>query len=336
MRIGPIELGVRVAVVAEIGNNHEGDPDVARELVRQAAAAGCDAVKLQTFHADTFVRRSDTSRLERMRGFELSHEVVAELGEFARSLGLAFLSTPLDMESVGFLAPLVDGLKVASGDNDVPALIAACAGTDKPVVISAGMTDLGAIAGAVDTVRRRRRDTGREDDVAVLHCVTSYPAPANEVNLAAIGLLAEELACPVGYSDHDLGIEVAVLAVAAGACLIEKHFTLAKDFSDFRDHALSADPEEMRSLVDRARFAWQVRGRPAKEPQPCEADFQVVARRSIVAARELAQGHVLADADLTWMRPRDGLLPGEEHLLVGRTLKRDIAFTESIRPDDLV
>lgn len=169
----------------------------------------------------------------------------------------------------------------------------------------------------------------------MLQCGCSYPLPPEEAYLRAIPLLGSELGVTVGYSDHTLGIEASLGAVALGARIIEKHFTLDNGFSDFRDHQLSADPDEMRRLVDGVRKMEKLLGRAEKTVQPSEAGNRQVARRSIVAAAELAAGHRLTSADLTWIRPAVGLAPGEEAQLIGRTLKRPVNFGEPLLPRDV-
>ena len=335
MRIGTFDIAARVLVVAEIGNNHEGDADVARELVESAAAAGADAVKLQTFRTEHYVSAADHARYERLKRFELPSAVLTDLAALARSRGLLFLSTPFDLESADVLEPLVDAYKVASGDNTFYPLLERLAGTAKPLVISAGLASLDEIARSVELVRDRRRARGAADDIAVLHCVSSYPTPPGEAALRAIEVLRERLGCPVGYSDHTLGTEAAVLAVALGARIVEKHFTLDTAYSDFRDHRLSADPDEFRCLVRRVREAEELLGTPAKEVQPSERDAVLALRRSIVAAADLPAGHRVEPSDLTWVRPGGGLAPGEEHRLVGHTLRRDVHFGDRLSPADV-
>jgi N,N'-diacetyllegionaminate synthase len=329
MRIGRLDTAEAVLVVAEVGNNHEGDPDAARELVRQAAAAGAHAVKFQTFRASGIVRARDEARFRQLSGYELEPAVVEELAELAHSLGLLFMSTPLDLPSVELLAPLVDAYKIASGDNDFIPLLERVGAARKPVIVSTGLADLGGVRTAKAAVEAQ----GAE--VAVLHAVTAYPAPAEAANLAAIQTLARELRCTVGYSDHTLGNDACVAAVAAGARILEKHFTLDHDHSDFRDHKLSADPGELRSLVERVALVQTLMGDPRKRMQAQEADLELAVRRSIAAARDLPRGHVLERADLAWLRPRDGLAPGQEDRLLGRALLRDVPMGESILEDDV-
>jgi len=330
MRIGTTDIDREVLVVAEIGNNHEGDFASARELVRRAAQTGAQAVKFQTYRTRDFVRAVDRARYERLQRYELTPAQFEELAALARSCGLAFLSTPLDLASARFLAPIVDAFKIASGDNDFYPLIDVACESGRPIIVSSGASDLHRLVKTTAHIRGEWQKRGIRGELAVLHCVSSYPAPAAEANLASIPFLAAALGCPVGYSDHTIGIDAAVAAVAAGARVVEKHFTLDKTRTTFRDHQLSADPDDMTRLVQAIRDTERLLGRPGKAVQPCERDLAPQIRRSIVAAADLPIGHRLTTGDLTWMRPADGLPPGSEAQLVGHSLKQAIKFGEPI------
>jgi N,N'-diacetyllegionaminate synthase len=331
MHIGGFDLDERVLVVAEIGNNHEGDLAVARELVAQAAEAGADAVKFQTFRTERFVAPTDPVRFQRLRSFELRPDDFRELGELARQHHLLFISTPLDLDSARVLGPIVDAIKIASGDIDFFPLLAEVATSRKPVILSTGQSELDEIHRAVAELR----GVGAAE-IAVLHCVSSYPAPSDEINLRALTVLSEQLpGVTIGYSDHTTGLDAAPLAVACGARMIEKHFTLDRAFSEFRDHQLSADPSGLRELVRRVREAELLLGEPRKATRPSEAAGRIAFRRSIAAARDLPQGHIVAAEDLMWIRPGDGLRPGDEAHVVGRRLKRELAAGELVRSADV-
>jgi len=335
VRIGGCDTRDRVLIVAEIGNNHEGDPDVAERMIREAAASGVDAVKFQTFQARLFSSAADAARFGRLQKFQLSYETFAALERLARSLGVGFFSTPLDLESARFLAPIVDCFKIASGDNDFYPLISFACQTGKPLVISTGMTDLEGARGIAGFVREEWARGGIQGDLAMLHCVSAYPVPDEEAHLSVLPVLHAALGCTVGYSDHTLGTEACLAAVALGARIIEKHFTLDKNFSDFRDHQLSADPAEMRLLVSQVRRVEKLLGRPSKDVQPSEVPIAAVARRAIVASSDLARGHRVRFEDLLWIRPPVGLPPGQESRLIGRALLRDVAFGTPITGGDV-
>jgi N,N'-diacetyllegionaminate synthase len=321
-------------VVAEIGNNHEGSMDTARELVLKAAEAGVRAVKFQTFRTESYVSRSDAARFQRLKSFELSPDHFVELAALTHDQGMAFLSTPFDRESAHVLEPLVDAYKIASGDNDFYPLLETVCSKEKPIIISTGLADLDHVRRVVDFVRARQSSDGpAARSLAVLHCVSCYPVPPDNANLRAISSMVQALDCEVGYSDHTLGPAASIAAVALGARIIEKHFTLSKTFSEFRDHQLSADPDEMRFLVAAVRDVALMLGDGVKTLQPCEVAALPLMRRSIVAASDLAAGHVLTSEDLDWVRPRNGLSPGQESGILGRRLVRDIAAGEAILPE---
>ena len=329
------EASRRVLIVAEIGNNHEGDPRVALELVNRAAEAGADAVKFQTYRTELFVRRSDTARFDRMKRFELGPADFARLADAAHASGLLFFSTPLDLDSARILAPLVDAFKIASGDVTFVPLLQHVAQTGKPVILSSGASQLEEIRSAIGVIREWRPSAAASAEIAVLHCVSCYPAPDDQASLRAIPFLARELGCSVGYSDHTLGIDASVFAAVLGARIIEKHFTLDKQYSDFRDHQLSADPADLSELVARVRRFEAMAGGEGKTLQPCEAALQQAIRRSIVARADLPAGHVVGHADLSWMRPASRLAPGQEQALIGRRVRKALLVGDAIDADDL-
>jgi sialic acid synthase SpsE len=333
MKIGGVDTRNTPFVVAEIGNNHEGDYSVARKLVEAAAAAQVHAVKFQTFNTDYYVTRADEARYQRLKSFELTIEQFEELAKLAHERGLLFLSTPFDLASAAGLSRFVDAFKIASGDIDFFPLIDRVLGYGKPLIVSTGASDLDKVAATVRFVKDRL-GARMPEIFALLHCVASYPAPASEVNLRAMALLRERFGVSVGFSDHTMGIDAATFAVAAGAEIIEKHFTLDKNYSEFRDHQLSADPQELRLLVERIEAVRTLMGTATKAVQPSEQSSLTLIRRSIVAARALPAGATLRSEDLTWVRPRAGLAPGAEHELVNRRLRRAKAFGEPITGED--
>lgn len=336
MIIGNFDTTERPLLIAEIGNNHEGRIDVARTLVKRAAEVGVKAVKFQTFRTELYVDRRESARFERLRGFELTGEQFAELSELTRSLGLLFISTPLDLSSATMLEPLVDAYKIASGDNDFFPLIDQVARTGKPMIVSTGASDLTHVSAAIDCIARARGSRPeRLTDVALLHCVSAYPVPPEQANLRGIQTLAAEFGLPVGYSDHTVGLDACVMAVALGATIVEKHFTLDHHFSDFRDHQLSAEPDEMRELQRRILEAGSMLGDGVKSPQKCENQIGPVIRRSTIVVNELPAGHTLSLEDLAWVRPAGGLPPASENQVVGRRLRRGLSKGERLDLGDL-
>ena len=334
MIIGDIDTGKRVALVAEIGNNHEGSFVVAKEMITEAGNAGADVVKFQTFRTEDYVSADDTDRFNRLKSFELSIDEFTALSIHARELGLAFMSTPLDLRSVGGLTPLVDAFKIASGDNDFVPLLRSVCDTGKPLVVSTGLTDLEMSKRISELIHHEWARRKHQGDLALLHCVSAYPTPPEFANVRAIATMQSIPGCEIGYSDHTLGIIACLGAVALGARIIEKHFTLDKEYSSFRDHQISADPSELRTLAEAIRDLEGVLGDGEKSVAPCEREATLAIRRSIAASRDLPEGHPLESEDLTWLRPRKGLAPGQEELLLGnrtvRAVTRGEPFSEEM------
>jgi sialic acid synthase SpsE len=323
-------------LIAEIGNNHEGDFDVACRLVREAAACGADAVKFQTFRTEHYVSRRDAERFARLKRFELSYAQFSTLRDLAAEQGLLFFSTPFDIASAEFLGEAADAIKIASGDNNFYPLIECAARSRKPLIVSTGATDEAGVQAAVEHVERICGAQWAAKNLALLHCVSSYPVPDDQANLRSIAFLKRAYpSLTIGYSDHTVGCEAAVLAVALGAEIIEKHFTLDHHYSDFRDHQLSADPREMRALVGRVRQAIRFLGTEEKRVLPCEAQAQIGLRRSVVAGADLASGHRLRVEDLTWVRPAGGLAPGAERELIGKRLTRAVSCGDPLALNDV-
>ncbi|MBM3571382.1 MAG: hypothetical protein FJX52_03330 [Alphaproteobacteria bacterium] len=324
MKIGPFDSSRQVLIVAEIGNNHEGSFTAAEDMVGRAAEAGAQVVKFQTFKTELFVSPIQAERFQRMKRFELSQDQFAKLAVQARQAGLAFMSTPLDMDSADFLAGIVDAIKIASGDNTFYPLIERAAGSGKPIVLSTGLADVPQIDFAYALIRRIWAAARRDPGLALLHCVAAYPVPAHHANVAAVRALAQRYSCAVGYSDHTLGTQACGLAVAAGARIIEKHFTLNNNYSDFRDHQLSADPPTFKRLVEEIRQIEAMMGTGEKVLQMEETEAVASIRRSIATARDVKSGQMIRPDDIVWLRPGDGIPPGEEQRVLGRRAAADL------------
>ena len=336
MKISNIETDDRVFIIAEIGNNHEGNFSVAQQMVAQAAQAGADAVKFQTFKTEHYISTLEQDRFARLKKFELSHDEFAKLAEFARTQGVLFLSTPFDLHSATFLKDHVVAFKIASGDNTFYPLLKHVAQMDKPIILSTGLLDIAGIKRTLEFIRGCWSRSAVNPDLAVLHCVTAYPVPDSEAKVAAISQIKEAIGdATVGYSDHTLGILASVCAVANGARIIEKHFTLRRDYSDFRDHALSADPAEFAEMVQAIRRSEELLGTRDKLPAPSEVALESAVRRSIAAAHDLSADHLLATEDLTWVRPGTGFPPGSEHEVIGRVLSHHVRRGELITEECL-
>jgi sialic acid synthase SpsE len=302
---------------------------VARALVEAAAGAGAHAVKFQAIDPAELVHPDDTARLAQLERFRFTPEQFAELSELARSLGLGFVCSAFSLGVVDWLAPFTDVLKVASGDNDYVDLLERMGATGRPVIVSSGMSD-------VEGLRRAERLVAEAgaSDVAVLHCVSAYPTPSGAARLATIPLLVRKLRCTIGYSDHTLGLEACLAAVALGARILEKHMTLRHDYSEFRDHQLSAEPDELRELVDRVAEVQTLIGQPRDAAVlPEEEPVAAAARRSAVAMRDLPEGHVVSQGDVRFLRPAGPVGAGER--VFGAVLRRAVGGGERLEPGDL-
>ena len=338
--IGGRRIGVDapVWVIAEAGVNHNGDLALARRLVEAAAAAGADAVKFQTFRSAALVTAaapkaayqtrataSGESQRAMLQALELDVAAHAELRDHARKHGLTFFSSPFDEASADLLASLdVEAFKVPSGEIVNLPYLRHLARFGKPLVISTGMATLDEVGLALDTVRE-----AGDPAVAVLHCVSAYPAPVAEMNLRAMDTLRERFGRPVGLSDHSLGITVALAAVARGATVLEKHLTLDRSLPG-PDHAASLDPADFAALVAGVREIEAALGDGDKRPMPSELDTRRVARKSIVAARRMAAGERLTMEALTLKRPGTGIPPADLPRVLGRRLLR------AVETDDLL
>jgi N-acetylneuraminate synthase/N,N'-diacetyllegionaminate synthase len=336
VKIGNIDINERVLVIAEIGNNHEGDYALAEKMIKLAAEAGAGAVKFQTIVPEKLIASKTTEEICKFRKFQLSYGEYEKLHRVANDEGLIFLSTPFDLESARFLNDLVPAFKIASGDNNFFELIELTARTGKPIILSSGLADIKQIVTTKILIQQIWKESTIKQELAVLHCVSSYPVKPDETNLLAIKHLQEKLDVIVGYSDHTMGIEAAVLSVALGARIIEKHFTLDKNYSDFRDHQLSADPEELSILVKRVENADILLGVEEKCIQKGEKENFEKMRRSIVADHDLRQGTILRKEDLTWLRPGGGLEPGRESEILDKKIVRNISAGEYITLRDVV
>jgi N-acetylneuraminate synthase/N,N'-diacetyllegionaminate synthase len=316
-------------VIAEAGVNHNGDVVLAHRLVDVAAEAGADAVKFQTFDPERLVSPaagkaayqivntgSAESQLEMLRGLVLPREALAPLAAHAKTRGLLFLSTPFDEDSVDLLDSLgMPAFKVPSGELTNHPFVAHVASKGRPVLMSTGMSTLAEVAAAVQVVR----ESG-DPALALFHCVTSYPAAAADCNLRAMAAMRTAFGVPVGWSDHTEGTQVGLAAVAAGAAMLEKHFTLDRTMPG-PDHRASLEPGELSAMVRMIREVEAAMGDGVKRPAAAELANAAAARRSLHASRALPPGHVLHEADLIALRPGTGLSPALRDRLVGRKLR---------------
>lgn len=324
-----VGTGHPVFVIAEAGVNHNGNVDLAFQLVDAAIAAGADAVKFQTFIASEVItaqavkaeyQKATTgeleSQLEMVQRLELSFGDFRKLKMYCDDQGITFLSTPFDFKSVDFLEGLgVVAFKIASGDLTNHPLLRHVAAKGRPVILSTGMSNMDEVRDALAVLH--------DADVILLQCVTNYPAAAEDINLRAMLSMKSAFDVNVGYSDHTLGIEVALAAVALGACVIEKHFTLDKNFAG-PDHRASLEPQEFRAMVEGIRKVEASLGNGEKVPAASEAGNAAVARRSIVAARDISKGTLITSAEIAFKRPGTGLPPRMVDQVLGKTARVDV------------
>ena len=330
-------LKARVLVIAEAGVNHNGEIELAKRLVDAAAQGRADAVKFQTFRADRLVSAMTPkaryqlqttspveSQLEMLQRLELSPGAHRELCEYCRKRDVIFMSTPFDEESADFLEELaIPIFKIASGEITNLPFLEWIARKGKPIILSTGMSYLSEVDEAVRVIR----DAGC-DQLALLHCVSSYPAEPADANLRALQTLAAAFQVPVGYSDHTLGIAVPVAAVALGACVIEKHLTLDRSLPG-PDHHISLPPAEFAAMVEAIRKVEVALGDGRKRPVPAEEDVRRTARRSLVAACDIPAGARIEKRMVAAKRPGTGLAPRLVEQVVGRIAKRRIASQEA-------
>jgi N,N'-diacetyllegionaminate synthase len=327
-------------VIAEAGVNHNGELDLAFKLIDAAAAAGADAVKFQTFIASEVItaeaakaeyQKTTTgeqeSQLEMVKRLELSFGDFRKLKMYCDDQGITFLSTPFDLKSVDFLAGLgVVALKISSGDLTNDPLLRHVAAQKRPVILSTGMSDMDEVREALAVI-----NAAGNNDVILLQCVTNYPAAAEDINLRAMLSMQSAFDVNVGYSDHTLGIEIPLAAVALGACVIEKHFTLDKNFAG-PDHRASLEPHEFKAMVEGIRKVEASLGDGRKVPAASEASNAAVARRSIVASRDISAGTVITPAEITFKRPGTGLPPRMADQVVGKTARVDVKAGTLLEP----
>ncbi len=301
-------------------------------MVDAAKTAGVDAIKFQTFRAERIVTAAaplaeyqkpaagfDESQLQLLKRLELSPEAHRVLRERCRERDILFLSTPFDEESANFLEELgVQAFKIPSGEITNISFLEHVARKGRPMIISTGMSELREVESAVTTIRK-----AGNTQLVLLHCVSAYPADPTQVNLRAMLTLAETFGVPVGYSDHTLGDQIALAATALGACVIEKHFTLDRNLPG-PDHKVSLEPNGMTALVQGIRTVEAALGHGRKEPAPCEIDTAMVSRKSIVSAHHIAEGTVLTEELIAFMRPGTGLPPVVLSRLLGRKAIQDI------------
>lgn len=327
-----------VLIIAEAGVNHNGSMELAKQMVVAAKEAGADYVKFQTFIPKNLVSRfaekaeyqkkttgEADSQLQMLEKLALTQGDFVELQSYCKEVGIGFISTPFDLESIDFLNTLdMDFWKLPSGEVTNLPYLEKIAQTGKKIIMSTGMCEMNEISDAIRVLEKNGAG-----EISVLHCNTEYPTPFSDVNLLAMHEMAEVLQKPVGYSDHTVGIEVPVAAVALGATVIEKHFTLDKTMEG-PDHAASLEPAELAEMVKSIRNIELARGDGKKCCSMSEKKNLHIVRKSIVAKTEIKEGEIFTEKNLTVKRPGNGINPMKWHVVIGRRANRDYNIDELI------
>jgi len=326
----------RVLIIAEAGVNHNGDLSIAKKLIEAAADAGADYVKFQTFKAENLVSKAakkaeyqlknindgDNSQFQMLKNLEMPFEWHFELRDYANSLGIKFLSTGFDEESIDFLFDLgIDLFKIPSGEITNRPYLSHIAKKGKAVIFSTGMANMQEVIEAMNVLIQEGIE---KDRITILHCNTEYPTPMKDVNLKAMNTIGEVLGVQVGYSDHTLGIEVPIAAVALGAKVIEKHFTLDKSMPG-PDHIASLDPSELKNMIQAIRnIESATAGTGIKEPSQSELNNIAVVRKSLHFRKDLIAGHIINVEDLIALRPGFGVSPMQIDHYIGKKLNQNV------------
>jgi N,N'-diacetyllegionaminate synthase len=338
-------------IIAEAGVNHNGSEQLALELVEIAALAGADAVKFQTFKADKLVLKgTDTADYQKeatgtsdqydmLKNLELSGEFYRTLYLHCRKFKIEFMSTAFDEETLDFLLDIgIKRIKVPSGEITNIPFICYIASKDVPIILSTGMSTLNEIKEANDAIIATRKKLGFnkpiESVLTILHCTSNYPTHPSDVNLRAMKTIADEFEVPVGYSDHTLGISISTGAVALGALVIEKHFTKSRELSG-PDHKASLEENELNELVSSIRELESALGSNVKEPTQKELPIRALVRKSVFIHKDVKQGQLIKNTDLTLMRPGNGVLPKFLDEIVGKKALKNLTKGEPIKWVDI-
>lgn len=327
-----------VCIIAEAGVNHNGNYALAKQMVDVAKEAGVDYIKFQTFIPENLVSKyaekaeyqkettgASESQLQMLKKLTLTNDNFKDLNRYCSDIGIGFISTPFDLASIDFLETFdMDFWKVPSGEVTNLPYLEKIARTGRKVIMSTGMCEVSEIKEAVKVL-----ENNGSKEIVLLHCNTQYPTPFEHVNLNAMLTIQEATGKEVGYSDHTQGIEISIAAVAMGAIVIEKHFTLDKEMEG-PDHKASLNPKELKAMVEAIRHIEMAIGNGVKEPSPSEKANKAVARKSIVAARNIIQGEPLTEVNLTVKRPGNGISPMRWHELLGTCAVRDFKEDELI------
>ena len=325
MKIKKFDTKKKILIVGEIGNNHEGCFETAKKLINMAAKAGVDAVKFQTYKTEKFISIDDRKNFKKFKKFELSFSQFRKLKSYANQKKLLFISSALDLESANFLIKNSDAIKVASSDNDFSLLYRKILKSKKPLIISTGFLNSNDINNLI-----RRLIKIRRSDITVLHCVSCYPTEKKEVNLLSIRYMKNNFGVEYGYSDHTIGVEACLCAASLGARIIEKHITLDKDFSNFRDHKLSSDYNELRELVKQIRKIELILGNKFKKIQKGENRILKAVRRKPFASKKIKKNDKFTEKNLNFLRSSISFKKTDINKLINKKSKKIFRINQMI------
>lgn len=339
---------MKTFIIAEAGVNHNGDIKIAKKLIDVAVDAHADAIKFQTFKAENVVTSStpkakyqiknmgtDESQFEMLKKLELPASDYKELFAYCEEKNIIFMSTPFDEESVDFLDSMGMGiLKIPSGEITNKPLLQHIAAKGKPILLSTGMSYLGEVEKAMIWINEIWDRLDKKPGLTLLHCVSNYPASEEDSNLLAMKTMEAAFGLPVGYSDHTIGVEIPIAAVAMGAKVIEKHFTLDRNMEG-PDHKASLESDELRGMINAIRRVEKALGDGIKKPTNSESELRKVARRSLVLARDVKSGETITANDITIKRPGTGIEPEFLDFIAGMKVEKDIIADSVLKWDDL-
>ena len=315
----------KIFIVAEAGNNHEGDIKVAKKLIDKAVFAGADAIKFQTFKPENFINNEEKKRLKQLQKFSLDIKDFKELSNYAKKKKIIFFSTPLDLNSAKELNKFQKFFKISSGDNNYFDLIKVISDFKKPMIISTGLADMRLIKKIYVFLKKNKKFKISKKNFAFLHCVSSYPVPIEQANLLSIKYLMKKFKnISIGYSDHTVGMHACLVAASLGVQIIEKHFTIDNNFSKFRDHRLSLNPINFKKMVEIIREIELLLGKEKKIIQKCEKEGLKSSRRSLAFNKKLPKGSKLSAKDLFGLRPEKNISIEKKKLFIGKIAKKNV------------
>ena len=321
----------KIFIVAEIGNNHEGNYKIAKKLIKLAAKAGVDAVKFQTFKVEEFINQKDQKRFKQIKKFQLNFNQFKNLRKLANEHKLRFISTPLDFQSSNFLLKNSDIIKIASSDNNFFPLIDNIVQFKKPTIISTGLLNLKQILHLKKRINKKIDKKTMNENISFLHCVTNYPVNPRHANLNSIKFLINKLDQCIGYSDHTIGKEACLVAASLGAKIIEKHFTLDKKYSDFRDHSISADYKELKEIVISIRKIEKLMGENNKEIQECEKPYLKIVRRMPYAKKDIKKNEIISFSNVSFLRSNKSKNFFDLENIIGKKTKKKIIKNQLVK-----